>query len=190
MHCFSKFRELGVRAGTGRVPLLPLEKTILCRRTYGREEKRMTKTNAPTISKEIIVRSMRRITTIATAVLFALVSAQSFTMQLAEVPSSQEAIRVLKDENLYDSLTAAYQAAQYRVHHNGNLAVAGQSEWHASNPAQEMTTDFGADAVRLTVSESDGATRAVTLRLTGYGYEGSSQPPAHAGLTANDNRVE
>jgi hypothetical protein len=106
------------------------------------------------------------------------------------VPSSQEAIRVIKDENMYDSLTAAYQAAQYRIHHNGHLAVAGQSKWRAANPAQEMTADFGDDAVRLTVSESDGATRAVTLRLTGYGYEGRSQRPVHAGLTANDNRVE
>jgi hypothetical protein len=40
MHFFFKFRDvLGVRASTGRVPLLPLEKTILCRPTYGREEK-------------------------------------------------------------------------------------------------------------------------------------------------------
>src|SRR5437016_5961483 len=93
---------------------------------------------------------MRRTNMITlTGALFAMISAQAFGQRAAALPKQpghtewaasmpaalsaargQDAIRVLKDENIYDSLAAAFQAALYRVERQ-------PTGWHASNPAPE-----------------------------------------------------
>src|SRR5262245_13556679 len=89
----------------------------------------------------------------------------------------QEAVRALKQRQLYDSLAAAYRAARFRVEPNEHPGLPGQSAYHASNPANEMDAEFAADAIHITAIESGGGARAVALRLTGFGHGANLQSP-------------
>src|SRR5262249_43782505 len=90
----------------------------------------------------------------------------------------QEAVRLLKKENLYDSLTTAYQAARYRIEPQEHPQLPRQPEWHSFNPAQDMSADFAADGVHLVASRAGARPHTVALRLASYGYRGEQQSPA------------
>ena len=101
-----------------------------------------------------------------------------------------EAIHLLKEQKLYDSLAEAYQAALYSAEPNTHPAARLQSVvYHASNPAYGMDVDFANDGVRI-AGESGSETWSWVVRLTAYGYGDSLQPAEIVTATANKNHIE
>src|SRR5207237_2486725 len=61
-----------------------------------------------------------------------------------------EAVHLLKEQKLYDSLAETYQAALYSAEPNTHPAARLQSGvYHASNPAYGMGVDFADNGVRI-----------------------------------------
>ena len=120
-------------------------------------------------------------------------SQETATLPRVGLPAArgQEAIGLLKQKGLYDSLEAAYRAGRYRVGRIEHQASREQSVlYRAFNPEQQMAVSFAADKVHIAAGGSESPDASWLVRLTGYGHGNVLQSPEQAEPWANDNLVQ
>jgi hypothetical protein len=105
--------------------------------------------------------------------------------------SGPQALALLQQHKLYDSLAAAYQAARYRpVPIGGVPAPLASATLYAPNPAKGFRTYFAEDSIQIQPSRTDASPWRWSARVTGCGRGNALQPPAPAKPVAVDSRVE
>jgi hypothetical protein len=105
--------------------------------------------------------------------------------------SGPQALALLHQHKLYDSLAAAYQAARYRPVPVGGVPTPVASDTlYAPNPAKGFLTYFAGDSIQIQPSRTGESPCRWSARVTGYGRGNALQPPAPAKPVAVDSRVE
>src|SRR5919205_500561 len=94
------------------------------------------------------------------------------------------ALKHLEQTGLYNSLSAAVTAAEYRIEER----KAGGYE--ASNPEQDYRTVFTRAGVEVSGAGRNGRDWRLGMKLIGYGYEQRKQAVKFVAVKAKDDRIE
>ncbi len=113
-----------------------------------------------------------------------------------EMPTlrGEAAVEQLKQQGLYESLSAAVAKTRYDLHRSDGQNLPARLQlhgevWHAANPTQGMNAYFSRDGVKVVERSEEKPGWELGLRVTGYGY-GQQMLSVGAGeMKADGNRI-